>query len=116
MPNEPAALSLFQRVYALTRRIPEGKVTTYGALAKALGTKDSRRIGHALHANPSGDETPCHRVVTKDGQLSESYAFGGSFEQYAKLKSEGVTFLDKTHVDLAKHLWIPTSSRRAHST
>lgn len=108
MSDQTQPVPLFQRVYELTRRIPEGYVTTYGQLAHALGTKDSRRIGHALHANPSGDETPCHRVVTKDGKLSESYAFGGSFEQYAKLKSEGVTFTDRTHVDLTKHLWIPT--------
>lgn len=98
-------MNFFDQVYELVRLIPEGKVTTYGDIAKALGTKDSRRIGHALHANKDGDLTPCHRVVTKDGEISKSYAFGGSFEQYAKLKSEGVTFLDRTHVNLVKHLY-----------
>lgn len=96
-------MTFFQQVYALVRQIPEGYVTTYGDIAQALGTKDARRVGHALHANPSGDTTPCHRVVTIDGRLSESYAFGGSLEQYAKLVSEGITFLDRTHVDLSKH-------------
>lgn len=101
--------SFFARVYALVQQVPPGYVTTYGDVARALGTRDARRVGHALHANPSGDNTPCHRVVTKDGRLSESYAFGGSIEQYAKLVAEGVTFLpaqtglDKTHVDLSKH-------------
>jgi len=98
-------MNFFARVYELTRQIPEGCVTTYGELARALGTRDARRVGHALHANPSGDLTPCHRVVTKDGKLSESYAFGGSLEQYAKLKEEGVTFLDRTHVKLGKHFF-----------
>ena len=98
-------MNFFSQVYDLVRQIPEGKVTTYGEIARALGTRDARRVGHALHANPSGDTTPCHRVVTKDGKLSESYAFGGSMEQYAKLLDEGVTFTDKTHVDLAKHIW-----------
>lgn len=98
-------MNFFEQVYELVRQIPEGYVTTYGEIALALGTKDARRVGHALHANPSGDTTPCHRVVTKEGKLSESYAFGGSFEQYAKLKAEGITFLDRTHVDLAKHIW-----------
>ena len=98
-------MNFFNQVYELVRLIPEGKVTTYGDIAGALGTKDSRRVGHALHANKDGDETPCHRVVTKDGEISKSYAFGGSFEQYAKLKSEGVTFLDRTHVDLGNHLF-----------
>ncbi|MFZ2200072.1 MAG: MGMT family protein [Microgenomates group bacterium] len=98
-------MNFFEKVYQLVRQIPEGKVTTYGDIARALGTKDSRRVGHALHANPDGDSTPCHRVVNKDGKLSESYAFGGSLEQYAKLKSEGIAFLDRTHVDLTKHLY-----------
>lgn len=96
-------LGFFQEVYSLVQQIPPGYVTTYGDLARALGTRDARRVGHALHSNPSGVATPCHRVVTKDGKLSESYAFGGSLEQYAKLQTEGVTFLDRTHVDLSKH-------------
>ena len=94
----------FTQVYTLVQQIPIGYVTTYGEIARALGTRDARRVGHALHANPDSS-TPCHRVVTKDGKLSESYAFGGSIEQYAKLKDEGVTFLDRTHVDLPKHIW-----------
>ena len=98
-------MNFFDKVYELVRKIPAGKVTTYGEIARALGTRDARRVGHALHANPSGDTTPCHRVVTKDGQLSESYAFGGSIEQYAKLQQEGTAFLDRTHVDLVKHLF-----------
>ncbi len=98
-------MSFFSQVYQLVRLVPKGKVTTYGEIARALGTKDARRVGHALHANPDGDTTPCHRVVTKDGKLSDSYAFGGSFEQYAKLIGEGITFLDRTHVDLVKHIW-----------
>lgn len=102
-------MNFFQQVYELVRMVPEGYVTTYGDLARAIGTRDARRVGHALHANPDGDLTPCHRVVTKDGKLSKSYAFGGSFEHYAKLKSEGVTFLpaqagfDHGCVDLSKH-------------
>lgn len=119
-------MNFFQQVYDLVRQIPIGYVTTYGEIAKALGTSDARRIGllpavlsaqlmqagarnsrtvgWALHANKDPN-TPCHRVVTKDGKLSESYAFGGSIEQYSKLQEESVTFLDRTHVDLAKHLF-----------
>lgn len=95
-------MSFFQDVYSIVQQIPPGFVSTYGDIASALGTKDARRVGHALHANPSGDLTPCHRVVNKDGRLSESYAFGGSIEQYAKLVSEGVTFIDRAHVDLTR--------------
>jgi methylated-DNA-protein-cysteine methyltransferase-like protein len=98
-------MNFFNQVYALTRQVPEGYVTTYGELARALGTKDARRIGHALHANPDGSFTPCHRVVTKDGRLAPHYAFGGSLEQRAKLTEEGITFLDPEHVNLKKHLF-----------
>lgn len=94
-------MSFFQDVYSIVQQIPSGLVSTYGDIARALGTRDARRVGHALHANPSGSTIPCHRVVDKDGKLSESYAFGGSLEQYAKLKSEGVTFRDRTHADLS---------------
>lgn len=98
-------MNFFSQVYVLTRQIPEGKVTTYGEIARALGTRDARRVGHALHANPDGGKTPCHRVVAKDGRLAPNYAFGGSLEQYAKLKEEEVTFLDRTHVNLSRHLF-----------
>ena len=100
-------MPFFQQVYALTRSIPMGKVTTYGELAKALGTRDARRVGHALHANPD-QSPPCHRVVSKDGRLAPNYAFGGNLEQRAKLIEEEVTFLDQEHVDLKKHLYRPT--------
>lgn len=96
-------MTFFEQVYTLVQQIPTGYVATYGDISRTLGTRDARRVGHALHANPSGDLTPCHRVVNKDGRLSESYAFGGSIEQYAKLRAEGVTFIDRTHVDLQIH-------------
>lgn len=94
--------NFFERVYFLVKKIPKGKVTTYGEIASALGTKDARRIGHALHANPDSSNVPCHRVVNKDGKLAPGYAFGGPNEQRAKLLSEGASFLDDVHVDLKK--------------
>ncbi|KKU46853.1 MAG: hypothetical protein UX62_C0005G0013 [Microgenomates group bacterium GW2011_GWA2_46_7] len=96
-------MKFFSQVYALTRQIPEGYVATYGDIARALGTRDARRVGHALHANPDPGFTPCHRVVTQDGRLAPHYAFGGSLEQYAKLKTEGVTFVNREHVNLTQH-------------
>lgn len=102
-------MTFFDQVYDLTRKIPVGFVTTYGDLARALGTKDARRVGHALHANPD-PSCPCHRVVTKDGRLAPNYAFGGSLEQYAKLQEEGVTFLDRDHVDLIKHRFMSVNT------
>jgi len=99
-------MSFFAKVYALTRLIPPGHVTTYGVLASALSSRDARRVGHALHANRD-PLTPCHRVVNQVGRLAPNFAFGGSSAQYALLKNEGVTFLDREHVNLAKHFWDP---------
>lgn len=90
----------FEQVYALVRKVPAGKVTTYGEIAKALHTKDARRIGHALHANPDSDMTPCHRVVFSDGRLAPGYAFGGPNEQLRILQMECVPFLPDGTVDL----------------
>jgi methylated-DNA-protein-cysteine methyltransferase-like protein len=93
--------SFFEQVYDEVKKIPEGMVATYGQIASKLGTKDARRVGHALHANRDKN-TPCHRVVNKEGRLAPSYAFGGYHEQRNRLLAEGVKFLDELHVDLAK--------------
>lgn len=96
---------LYQQVYEIVKLIPEGKVMTYGQIAKKIGTRDARKIGWALHANPS-KETPCHRVVSKDGRVAKNFAFDGEDEQIRRLEAEGVTFKDKFHVDLAKHQFL----------
>jgi len=99
--------SFFERVYAVVRTVPAGKVTTYGAIARAIGTKDARRVGQALHANPDGKKTPCHRVVFTDGRLAPGYAFGGPNEQLRKLQLEGVVFINDARVDMARSLFRP---------
>ena len=65
----------FEQVYGLVMRVPMGKVVTYGEIAMQLGTRDARRVGHALHANPYETGVPCHRVVNKKGGVSESFCF-----------------------------------------
>lgn len=95
--------NFFGRVYEVVRKIPEGKVMTYGQVADALGTRDARRVGQALHANKDGSDVPCHRVVNKDGRLAPGYAFGGPNEQKNRLLAEGIRFLDESCVDLARH-------------
>jgi len=97
---------LFEKVYEVVRKIPEGSVMTYGQIAKELGIRDVRKIGWALHANPDGTVTHCHRVVNKEGDLAPGYAFGGPDEQKNKLLAEGVLFIDDNHVDLSKCLWV----------
>jgi methylated-DNA-protein-cysteine methyltransferase-like protein len=93
--------NFFEQVYEAVKEIPEGFVMTYGQIAEKLGTKDARRVGHALHANKN-HEIACHRVVNKEGRLAPGYAFGGPGEQKNRLVAEGVQFLDDLHVDLDK--------------
>mgnify|MGYP001563341988 CR=1 FL=1 len=95
--------SFFEKVYEVVRKIPEGKVATYGQIAKILGAKDNRKVGFALHAN-SDPDVPCHRVVNKDGRLAPSFAFEGPEGQRRRLLAEGVGFIDEMHVDLTKAL------------
>lgn len=75
---------------------------TYGQIADAIGTRDARRVGQALHANKDGSKVPCHRVVNKEGRLAPGYAFGGPNEQKNRLLEEGVLFTDNGNVDLGK--------------
>ncbi|OGG29783.1 hypothetical protein A2973_02440 [Candidatus Gottesmanbacteria bacterium RIFCSPLOWO2_01_FULL_49_10] len=97
----------FNRVYEVVQRIPLGKVATYRLVADILDTRDARRVGHALHANPDGSRTPCHRVVFSDGRLAPGYAFGGPNEQHRRLELEGISFSSDDKVDLSLHLWHP---------
>lgn len=92
----------YEKVYDLVRKIPKGKVTTYGMLGKKLHMSP-RVIGQALHANPYEGDVPCHRVVNREGRIAPNFAFGGRDIQRKLLEAEGITFSDETHADL-KHL------------
>ena len=103
-------------VFAQVIRIPRGKVSTYGQIARLIGSpRSARYVGYALRANPSPgmgeDDIPCHRVVFKDGSLCKSFVFGGPDEQRNMLAEEGVSFLDDGRVNLSAHLWDPHAQR-----
>ncbi|MBQ1545190.1 MAG: MGMT family protein [Clostridia bacterium] len=100
--------STFDLIYDVVRQIPRGKVASYGQVALLAGNpRWARVVGYALHVNPDPDGIPCYRVVTKDGRVSDAFAFGGVNEQIHLLKADGVTFLDDTHVDMSLHQWQP---------
>lgn len=88
-----------QKVYDIVKKVPRGKVVTYGQIAVKLGNpRWSRQVGWALHANRSAD-VPCHRVVDRTGRIAPHFAFDGAAEQRRRLESEGVKFVDDMHVD-----------------
>lgn len=77
-----------ERVWALTARVPAGRVVTYADLAAALGSKGYRAVGNALNKNPYAPDVPCHRVVGSDGRLT-GFA-GGLPKKEQLLTAEGV--------------------------
>ena len=100
-------MNTFERIYEQVKLIPKGKVATYGQIALLVGNpRWSRVVGYALHVNPDPDSIPCHRVVTKEGRLSPSFAFGGENIQKELLLSEGVSFIG-TAVDMKSCQWRP---------
>lgn len=99
-------MSFYNKVYSNVKKIPFGKVATYGQIASLCGSpRASRAVGYALHANPNPNEIPCHRVVNRHGRLADAYVFGGVDEQRKKLESEGVTVNEDNYVDLGEFLW-----------
>lgn len=98
------------RVFAVVRRIPAGKVATYGQIARLIGApRSARYVGYALRANPSpgqeADDIPCHRVVFKDGRMATGFAFGGEEVQRGMLREEGVEFDDEGRVLMGRFQW-----------
>ena len=95
--------SVFERIYAEVRRIPKGRVATYGQIAALAGNpRWSRVVGYALHVNPEPGVIPCHRVVDRNGRLSPAFAFGGVNMQEKLLAEEGVE-VSNGRVELDKY-------------
>lgn len=98
-------MNTFEKIYEVVKRIPKGQVASYGQVAALAGNRRwSRVVGYALHANPDPEHIPCHRVVTKEGKVSDAFAFGGGNRQMELLKKEGVGFKNGK-VDMEKYQW-----------
>lgn len=98
----------FERdVYEIVKKIPRGKVATYGQIAGLMGdVHRARAVGGALHKNPNPDKVPCYRVVNAKGEPAKHFAFGGDGEQKRLLLLEGIEF-DNGVVNLKKYQWDP---------
>ena len=84
-----------KRIYEAVKKIPKGKVATYGQIAEMAGDrKMARAVGNALHKNPDPDSIPCYRVVNARGELSEEFAFGGRNAQAKLLMADGIEVVD----------------------
>lgn len=101
--------SFFEKVYEVARRVPRGRVTTYGAIAEYLGSRMSARmVGWAMnqchvHAHP----VPAHRVVNREGLLTGKHHFGGPLVMQQLLESEGITVIDDKVQHFRDLFWDP---------
>jgi methylated-DNA-protein-cysteine methyltransferase-like protein len=100
--------NFFERVYAVARQIPYGKVTSYGAIAKVLGAaRSARMVGWAMNASHNLEDVPAHRVVNRIGLLTGKHHFDGTNLMQQLLESEGIEVVDNQIIDFEKHFWIP---------
>ncbi|MFE3847191.1 MGMT family protein [Flavobacterium sp. LB3P45] len=100
--------NFFERVYTMARQIPYGKVTSYGAIAKALGTgRSARMVGWAMNASHNMEDVPAHRVVNRKGLLTGKLHFDGINLMQQLLENEGIVVVDNQIMDFDKHFWQP---------
>jgi methylated-DNA-protein-cysteine methyltransferase-like protein len=106
--------NFYAKVYALVRSVPKGKVTTYGAIAEALGTKlSARMVGYALHA-AIGSDVPAHRVVNRYGALTGRHHFAHPNLMKQLLLDEGVTFNSDGTVKMEKHFYTFRGNKKGY--
>jgi methylated-DNA-protein-cysteine methyltransferase-like protein len=110
MHGARSGLSTYQAIYAVVRRIPRGRVASYGQVAGVAGlTNAARQVGYALHALPAGSAVPWHRVLNARGAISLPGDHG--LTQRLLLAKEGIRFDARSRVDLARFGWRPGARR-----
>ena len=104
---KPETLSFFEKVYEVAKKIPYGKVTSYGAIAKYLGAgKSARIVGYAMNGSHNKD-VPAHRVVNRKGLLTGKHHFEGTNLMQQLLESEGVEVIENQIQNLESVYWDP---------
>jgi len=104
-----ASLNFFNKVYEVVMLIPYGKVTSYGAIAKYLGTaKSARMVGYAMNASHAMQDVPAHRVVNRKGLLTGKHHFDGTNLMQQLLENEGVVIIDNQIQNFEAIFWDPS--------
>lgn len=97
---------IYERIYAIVRRVPAGKVATYGQIARLAGLAGhARQIGYALNALPGGEDVPWHRVINAKGEISRRADPVYEKIQREFLEDEGIEFDEHARVSLARYQW-----------
>ena len=98
-------MTAYERIYRVIRRVPRGRVATYGQIAELAKASGPRQVGYALHALPDGHDVPWHRIVNARGTISLDSGIGGGNLQRALLEAEKVVFDDRGRIDLNRFQW-----------
>jgi methylated-DNA-protein-cysteine methyltransferase-like protein len=100
----------FSKVYEVTKRIPYGRITSYGAIARYLGSgRSARMVGWALNVSHSNREfIPAHRVVNRNGLLSGKFHFGNSTTMEQLLENEGIIIENDLIINFEEKFWDPS--------
>ena len=102
--------SFFDKVYTIVKKIPYGKVTTYGLIARYLGTpKSARMVGYAMNSSHKFSDIPAHRVVNRNGLLTGRHHFFGSSLMQELLENEGIIIMDNKIENFNDILWNPST-------
>ena len=99
------ALPLYERIYQIVRKIPKGKVTTYGQIAALAGRCTPRMAGYAMAALPAGSDVPWHRVINSRGMISPRSGDESHLLQRVMLESEGIVFDERCRINLEIFGW-----------
>lgn len=101
--------NFFEQVYEVSKLIPEGRVTSYGAIAKYLGqARSARMVGWAMNASHNMSEIPAHRVVNRKGILTGKFHFDGTNLMQQLLENEGVEVVENQIQNFEQHFWDPS--------
>ncbi len=113
--TRPARGDTFARILAVVRRVPRGRVATYGQIARLAGLpRHARHVGYALHGLPAGSPLPWHRILNATGAISVR-SWDAMATQRLRLENEGVTFGARGRVSLREFGWQPGARRATPS-
>ena len=98
-------MTAYQRIYRVVRRVPRGRVATYGQIAEMANASGPRQVGYALHALPEGHDVPWHRIINARGMISLDSGIGGGNLQRGLLEAERIVFDERGRINLERYQW-----------
>jgi methylated-DNA-protein-cysteine methyltransferase-like protein len=104
--------NFFEKVYAIVQQIPAGRITSYGAIAKCIGSPQSARmVGWAMNASHNRSDVPAHRVVNRKGLLTGKHHFEGTNLMQQLLENEGIVVIENQIQNFEEIFWDPSNTK-----